>query len=56
MISQNVLDRLSLGANLLAFSHGIDSTALFYILQEAGVKFDLEIGRASCRERVYVLV
>jgi len=43
MISQNVLDRLNLGANLLAFSHGIDSTALFYILEEVGVKFDLAI-------------
>ena len=43
MISQNVLERLSAGANLLAFSHGIDSTALFYILEEAGVKFDLAI-------------
>ena len=43
MISQNVLGRLSSGANLLAFSHGIDSTALFYILEETGVKFDLAI-------------
>ena len=43
MISQNMLGRLSAGANLLAFSHGIDSTALFYILEEAGVKFDLAI-------------
>ena len=51
MISQNVLDRLSLGANLLAFSHGIDSTALFYILQEAGVKFDLAIVDHNVREQ-----
>ena len=51
MISQNVLDRLSLGANLLAFSHGIDSTALFYILQEAGVKFDLAIVNHNVREQ-----
>ena len=43
MISQNVLGRLSAGANLLAFSHGIDSTAHFYILHETGVKFDLAI-------------
>ncbi|WP_462106600.1 tRNA lysidine(34) synthetase TilS [Campylobacter concisus] len=41
MISQNVRERLGLGTNLLAFSHGIDSTALFYILDEAGIKFDL---------------
>ena len=51
MISQNVLDRLSLGANLLAFSHGIDSTALFYILHEAGVKFDLAIVDHNAREQ-----
>ena len=51
MISQNVLGRLSAGANLLAFSHGIDSTALFYILQEAGVKFDLAIVDHNVREQ-----
>ena len=51
MISQNVLDRLSSGANLLAFSHGIDSTALFYILEEAGVKFDLAIVDHNAREQ-----
>ena len=51
MISQNVLDRLSLGANLLAFSHGIDSTALFYILEEAGIKFDLAIVDHNVREQ-----
>ena len=51
MISQNVLGRLSLGANLLAFSHGIDSTALFYILEEAGVKFDLATVDHNVREQ-----
>ena len=50
MISQNVLGRLSAGANLLAFSHGIDSTALFYILEEAGVKFDLAIVDHNARK------
>ncbi|EAT97407.1 tRNA lysidine(34) synthetase TilS [Campylobacter concisus] len=51
MISQNVLGRLSSGANLLAFSHGIDSTALFYILKETGVKFDLVIVDHNVREQ-----
>ena len=51
MISQNVLGRLSSGANLLAFSHGIDSTALFYILDKAGVKFDLAIVDHNVREQ-----
>lgn len=43
MLSAPVLSRLKAGRNLLAFSHGVDSTALFYILDEAGVKFDLAI-------------
>ena len=51
MISQNVLGRLSSGANLLAFSHGVDSTALFYILDKAGVKFDLAIVNHNVREQ-----
>ena len=51
MISQNALDRLSSGANLLAFSHGVDSTALFYILDKAGVKFDLAIVDHNVREQ-----
>ena len=51
MISQNVLGRLSSGANLLAFSHGVDSTALFYILDKAGVKFDLAIVDHNVREQ-----
>ena len=43
MLSAPVLHKLKSGRNLLAFSHGIDSTALFYLLDEAGVKFDLAI-------------
>lgn len=43
MLSAPVLSRLKAERNLLAFSHGIDSTALFYLLDEAGVKFDLAI-------------
>ena len=37
------MHKLKSGRNLLAFSHGVDSTALFYLLDEAGVKFDLAI-------------
>ncbi len=51
MISQNVREKLSSGANLLAFSHGIDSTALFYILEEAGIKFDLAMVDYNVREQ-----
>ena len=43
MLSAPVLHKLKSGRNLLAFSHGVDSTALFYILDEADVKFDLAI-------------
>lgn len=43
MLSAPVLRKLKSGRNLLAFSHGVDSTALFYLLDEEGVKFDLAI-------------
>ena len=43
MLSAPVLHKLKSGRNLLAFSHGVDSTALFYLLDEADVKFDLAI-------------
>ena len=42
-LSLKTLEMLKSGRNLLAFSHGVDSTALFYLLNEAGVKFDLAI-------------
>ena len=51
MISQNVREKLSSGANLLAFSHGIDSTALFYILEDTGIKFDLAMVDYNVREQ-----
>lgn len=43
MLSAPVFHKLKSGRNLLAFSHGVDSTALFYLLDESGVKFDLAI-------------
>ncbi|WP_298759638.1 tRNA lysidine(34) synthetase TilS [uncultured Campylobacter sp.] len=43
MLSAPVLRKLKSGRNLLAFSHGVDSTALFYLLDEAGVEFNLAI-------------
>ena len=51
MINQNVREKLNSGANLLAFSHGIDSTALFYILEDAGIKFDLAMVDYNVREQ-----
>ena len=51
MLSAPVLHKLKSGRNLLAFSHGVDSTALFYLLDEAGVKFDLAIVDYNVREQ-----
>jgi len=34
---------LQTGRNLLAFSHGLDSTALFYLLEEGEITFDLAL-------------
>jgi len=41
MIKPCILDFLKKGKNLLAFSYGVDSSALFYLLVELGVEFDL---------------
>ena len=49
MLSAPVLYKIKSGRNLLAFSHGVDSTALFYLLDEAGVKFDLAIVNYNVR-------
>ncbi len=42
-IEAHLLEKLKGVKNLLAFSHGVDSTALFYILNDAGVGFDIAI-------------
>lgn len=41
VLDERVLRVLSSGKNLLAFSHGSDSSALFYLLQDLGVEFDM---------------
>lgn len=41
MIDKYILDIISAHKSLLAFSYGIDSTALFYILDSLGVEFDI---------------
>lgn len=43
LLSPASLERLREGKNLLAFSAGIDSSALFFLLQEAGVVFDIAL-------------
>ncbi|WP_292663949.1 tRNA lysidine(34) synthetase TilS [Nitratifractor sp.] len=37
--------------NLLAFSHGLDSTALFYLLREEGIDFDIALVNYGMREQ-----
>lgn len=51
MINSALIEKLKKGKNLLAFSHGVDSTALFYILEDFGVKFDLAIVDYNAREQ-----
>ncbi|AQW81487.1 tRNA(Ile)-lysidine synthetase [Campylobacter pinnipediorum subsp. pinnipediorum] len=50
MISKNCITHLKNGKNLLAFSHGVDSTALFYLLDELGVDFDIAIINYNTRK------
>lgn len=47
--SQAAKERLREGKNLLAFSGGIDSTALFFLLQNTGISFDIAIVQYDLR-------
>lgn len=51
MLKNNTLDLLKSKKNLLAFSAGIDSTALFFLLIESDVKFDIAIVDYGVREQ-----
>ena len=42
-IPPSIIDILKSGRNLLAFSAGVDSTALFFLLLEAGIDFDIAL-------------
>lgn len=53
--STNLLDAEAIAAlkgkkSLLAFSGGVDSTALFFLLEEAGVEFDIALVNYNTRE------
>lgn len=50
-ISEESIDYLKGAKNLLAFSGGIDSSALFYILLEYGIEFDMAIIDYNLREQ-----
>lgn len=41
LLDREVLDFLKNGDNLLAFSYGVDSTALFFLLLDSKIEFDL---------------
>ena len=45
------LERLKSGKNLLAFSAGVDSTALFFLLVERNIPFDLAIVDYNLRDQ-----
>ena len=50
-LSDNSVKELKEGKNLLAFSAGVDSTALFFILKEYGVEFDMATVDYGLREQ-----
>ncbi len=50
MINSEILKILKEGKNLLAFSAGVDSSALFFLLMENSVKFDIAIVNYNLRE------
>lgn len=56
LLSQNSIEILKNSSNLLAFSAGVDSTALFFLLLEREVEFDIAIvdyqKRDSSKEEV----
>jgi len=50
MINQEVIKKLKYSKNLLAFSAGVDSTALFFILLEKEIEFDIAIVNYGIRK------
>jgi len=51
MLNQTTLNPLQTGKNLLAFSAGGDSTALFFLLLEHNIKFDIAIVDYNLRKQ-----
>lgn len=52
-LKPELLEKLKQGKNLLAFSYGIDSTALFYLLEEYSIAFDLAFVNYQTREQSF---
>ncbi len=42
-LNSKALKSLEGGRNLLAFSGGVDSSALFFLLRECGIDFDIAL-------------
>ena len=51
MLNSRTITLLQEGKNLLAFSGGVDSSALFFLLHQAGIPFDLAIVNYQTREK-----
>ena len=51
MLKNSSLSLLKGKKNLLAFSHGVDSTALFFLLKDANIDFDIAIVDYGRREQ-----
>ncbi len=51
MLKDKSIESLKTSKNLLAFSGGVDSTALFFILLDAGVDFDIAIVDFGLRDQ-----
>jgi len=51
MLKEDTLDLLKAKKNLLAFSAGVDSSALFFLLQDANITFDIAIVDYGLREQ-----
>ena len=53
MIEKKLLEQLKESKNLLAFSAGVDSTALFFLLLKEGIDFDIAIVNYKLREAAF---
>jgi tRNA(Ile)-lysidine synthase len=51
MITNNLINKLKSSKNILAFSAGIDSTALFFLLIDKNIDFDIAIVNYNTREQ-----
>ena len=51
MLKNSSLEKLQGKKNLLAFSAGVDSTALFFILLQNNINFDIAIVNYNTREQ-----